>query len=337
MKRVYSNLMTNLLNNNFTITGEIEPLKTSDIHEILFTAVELAGYVTAVNITDNPQAFAYMGGLIPSRLIQEEVGLEVVYQLTCRDKNRLALISDLLAAGAAGIRNVLAITGDHTSLGDNPKAKPVFDLDSAQLTHMIRRMVDEGVDLDGNKIDSPPSFHVGVAANPNADPLEPELLKLERKVAAGAEFIQTQVVYEIERAKTFLDEAAYLKVPILIGICPLKSLKMAEWLDKECPGIHIPQEIMERLSQAKDKGGKEGVLEENIEIFGGLLKELKHTTNASGCHIMAVGFEWIVPRIVERAGLKRTFDWRSIISREITAISNAVAPKQQASTHRPEP
>jgi methylenetetrahydrofolate reductase (NADPH) len=323
MRRIYSNLMLNLSRKVFTITGEIEPLKTTNIHEVISTALTLNGFVTAVNITDNPQAFAYMNAFYPSYLIQEEVGLEAIYQLTCRDRNRLGLFSDLLAASAAGIRNVLALTGDHTSLGDNPGAKPVFDLDSVQLTHMIRHMVDEGVDLDGNKIERPPMFHVGVAANPNANPIEPEILKLEKKANAGAEFVQTQVVYDIEKTKEFLAEASYLKIPILIGICPLKSIKMAKWLDKECPGIQIPHQLMERLILAKERKGKAGVLEENIEVFGEFLRELKETTNAAGCHIMAIGFEWIVPKIVERAGLRKVFDWRSIVEGE---IANSLIP-----------
>lgn len=263
-----------------------------------------------------------MSGLFPIHMIQDKLGLEMIYQLTCRDRNRIALLSELLAAGASGVRNILALTGDHTSLGDTPEAKPVFDLDSAQFTYMIRRLVDEGTDLNGNKIENPPKFHVGVAGNPNADPLEPELLKIERKVAVGAEFIQTQVVYEMEKAKKFLDEISYLKVPTLIGICPLKSLGMAKWLDKECPGITIPTEIMERLTRAKKKG-KTGILEENLEIFGEFLRELKQNTHAAGCHIMAVGFEWIVPKIVERAGLRKSFDWRSIVEGE---IANSLIP-----------
>jgi len=312
-----SDLMYNLSRSIFTITGEIEPVKTTNIHEILQTARTLAGYVTAVNITDNPQGFAYMNGFYPSYLIQEEIGLEAIYQLTCRDRNRLGLLSDLLAAGAAGIRNVLALTGDHPSLGDNPAAKPVFDLDAVQFTRMVRRMVDDGVDLNDNPIDHPPRFHVGVAANPNANPLEPELLKLEKKVQAGAEFVQTQVVYTIDTAKRFLSAASHVNVPILIGICPLKSVQMAKWLDRECPGIHILPELMARLVDAKQRNGKRGVFEANVEIFGDFLRELRRTTHAAGCHIMAVGFEWIVPQIVERAGLRTTFDWRSVLEDEI--------------------
>jgi len=314
---IFSNLLLNLSKKTFTITGEIEPLKTTNIHEIIHTALTLNGHVTAVNITDNPQSFAYMSGLFPSYIIQKELGLEAIYQLTCRDKNRIGLFSDLLAASAAGIKNVLALTGDHTSLGDNPSAKPVFDLDSVQLTKMIRRMVDQGVDPNGNTIEKPPMLHVGVAANPNANPIEPEIMKLEKKVSVGAEFVQTQVVYEIERAKEFLKETAYLNIPTLVGICPLKSVKMAKWFDKECPGISIPPELIERLSVAKEKRGKAGVIEENIEIFGEFLKELK-TTNAAGSHIMAVGFEWIIPKILERAGLKGAFDWRSLVESELT-------------------
>ncbi len=319
MERVYSFLMKCLRSGVFTITGEVEPLKTTDISELVHAVYQLRGYVAAVNITDNPQAFAYMSGLAASHIIQEQTGVEVIFQLTCRDRNRLALVSDVLGAAALGIRNVLALTGDHPTLGDNPDAKPVYDLDSVHLVRLIRKMVDEGVDLAGNKIAKPPRLHVGVAANPGADPLEPELLKLVKKVKAGAEFVQTQVVYDIEIAKNFLKEAESLgiNIPILIGICPLKSYAMAKWMDKYCPGIKIPRELMEKIKRAKETGGKKAIEDVNVEVFGEFIRELKKTTHAAGCHVMAVGFEWIVPRIVEEAGIGRIYGWRERLEREV--------------------
>ncbi|MHA1594009.1 MAG: methylenetetrahydrofolate reductase [Candidatus Baldrarchaeia archaeon] len=326
MGGVFSTLMRKIKNGEFVITGEIEPEKTTNIGEILEAAAKLKGYVVAVNITDNPQGFAYMSGLLPSFLIQEVVGLEVIYQVTCRDRNRLAIFSDLLAAGSVGIRNILALTGDHVVLGDVPQGKPVFDLDAAQLVWMIRRMVDEGVDPAGNPIDNPPKFHVGVAANPNANPLEPEILKLERKVSVGAEFVQTQVVYDIEVAKRFLDDVSYLKVPIIIGICPLKSVKMAKWLDEKCPGISIPKDLMEELIRAKERGGKQAIWEVNIEYFGDFIRELRRTTRAAGVHVMAVGMEELIPPIIERAGLvKEAIDWRTYI---VNKISKVILPQK---------
>ena len=303
-RKIYSDLMKSLSEGKFTFTGEIEPLKTTSLKEIIEDAKTLKGYVVAANITDSPAALAYMNSLVPSYIIQKEVGLETVYQMTCRDRNRIGLFSDLLAAGALGIKNVLAITGDHTSLGDNPEAKPVFDLDSQQLVYMIRKMVDEGTDLTGHEIEGPPKFHVGVATQPAMQPLEPEIIKLERKVNLGAEFVQTQVVYDIEIAKQFLKETAHIKAPILIGICPLKSTGMAKWMVKNMPGIVIPDEVMRKFEAAEAKG-KDALMQENIETFGEVIKEIKKTTHAAGIHLMAIGFEWIVPKIIERSGLKR--------------------------------
>jgi 5,10-methylenetetrahydrofolate reductase len=298
-KAVYSDFMKEITEGKFVFTGELEPVKTTNLHEVLEGAKILKGHVVAANITDNPTAFAYMNALIPSYMIQKEAGLEAIYQMTTRDRNRIALTSDLLAAGALGIKNVLALTGDHTTVGDNPQAKPVFDLDSASFVYLIRKMVDEGVDLNENKIENPPKFHVGIAANPNADPLEPEILKIEKKVKLGAEFVQTQCVYDIERAKRFMEAVSYLNIPVLIGVAPFKSIAMMKWMVKFVPGIYVPDEIQQRLYKAKEKGGKEAIFEENIEIFGELVKEIKSTTKTAGVHMMAVGFEWIVPKILD--------------------------------------
>lgn len=300
-KEVYSDLMKEIAEGRFVFTGELEPVKTTSLQEVLEGAKILKGHVVAANITDNPTAFAYMNALIPSYMIQREVGLEAIYQMTTRDRNRIALVSDLLAAGALGIKNVLALTGDHTTVGDNPQAKPVFDLDSASLVYLIRKMVDDGVDLNKNKIENPPKFHVGIAANPNADPLDPEILKIERKTKMGAEFVQTQCVYDIERAKRFMESMSHLNIPVLMGIAPFKSIAMMKWMVKFVPGIYVPDEIQQRLYKAKEKGGKEAVFEENIEIFSEVVKEIRRTTNVAGVHMMAVGFEWIVPKILARS------------------------------------
>ncbi|MDH5449453.1 MAG: methylenetetrahydrofolate reductase [Candidatus Bathyarchaeota archaeon] len=300
-KPIYSNLMKEITEGKFVFTGELEPVKTTNLHEVLEGAKILKGHVVAANITDNPTAFAYMNALIPSYMIQKEAGLEAIYQMTTRDRNRIALTSDLLAAGALGIKNVLSLTGDHTTIGDNPQAKPVFDLDSASLVHLIRKMVDETIDLNNNKIEDPPKFHVGIAANPNADPLEPEILKIERKTKMGAEFVQTQCVYDIERAKRFMETMSNSNIPVLIGIAPFKSIAMMKWMVKFVPGIYVPDEMQQRLLEAKKRGGKEAIIEENIEIFSDLIKEIRKTTNAAGIHMMAVGFEWIVPKILEHS------------------------------------
>jgi len=300
----YSELVKRIREGKFVFTGELEPEKTTDLHEVIEGAKTLKGHVVAINITDNPTSFAYVNALVPSYLIQREAGVEAVYQVTTRDRNRLALTSDLLAAGALGIKNILALTGDHPQVGDNPQAKPVFDLDSAGLVYLIKKMVDEGVDLNNNKIENPPKFNVGIAANINADPLEPEILKIERKVKLGVDFAQTQCVYDVERAKQFMKEVSYLNLPVLLGIAPFKSVAMMEWMVKFVPGIKVPDEIQERIRAAKARGGKQAVFEENIEIFGEMIREIRKTTNAAGIHMMAVGFEWIVPKIIERSGVQ---------------------------------
>jgi 5,10-methylenetetrahydrofolate reductase len=305
---VFSDLMKSIRAGKFTFTGELEPEKIGDMTEVIEGAKKLVGHVVAANVTDIPQSFAYMNSLGPSYVIQSEAGLEAICQMTCRDRNRLGLFADLLAAGALGIKNILALTGDHPSLGDTPEAKPVFDLDSASLTYLIRKITDEGVDLHGNTIHQPPKFHVGVAINPGARPLEPEILKLKRKALIGAEFAQTQVVYEIDATKQFLDAIKQIKIPTLIGICPLKSYKVAAWMDKFCPGIHIPKDLMsqlETIDKIEDKTQRKGHYQElNIEYFSNFIRELKNTTNAAGCHIMAVGFEEIVKEIIAASGIQ---------------------------------
>lgn len=302
IKEVYSKLGESLKEGKWTWTGEIEPEKTTNLDEIIHVAKQLAGHVVAANVTDNPQSFGCMNSLVPSYLIQKEAGLEAIWQVTCRDRNRLGLLSDILAAGHLGIKNILALTGDHTTSGDTPQSMPVFDLDSAQLVYMINKINEEGKDLAGNEIEDPPKFHIGVAGAPGADPFEPEILKIERKIKVGGQFIQTQVVYDMEIAKRFLDAVKHLNVPTLIGICPLKSYKMAKWMDEFCPGIIVPPEILEDLKKIKElpkEQRREKTDQWNLEFFEDWLKELKKTTNAAGCHIMAVGFEYLVADIVK--------------------------------------
>lgn len=301
-REAYSDLTRQIRDGKFVFTGELEPVKTTNLHEVIEGAKLLKGHVVAINITDNPTAFGYLNALVPSYLIQKEAEVEAVYQMTTRDRNRLALLSDVLAASALGIKNILILTGDHTTVGDTPQSKPVFDLDSTTFTYMLRKVIDEGLDLSGNRIEEPPKLNLGIAAAPNADPLEPEILKIERKVKLGVDFIQTQCVYGVEQAKRFLDAAAYLKTPIIIGVAPFKSLAMMNWMIKFVPGIKVPEGVEQRLRKAKEKS-KEVFLEQNIEIFGELIRGIRKTTNAAGIHMMAVGFEWIVPKIIERSGV----------------------------------
>jgi len=298
-----SELMASLKSGKFTFTGELEPGKTANLSRHIEAAKKIKGYVVACNVTDNPQSFAYISSLVASYIIQRETGLETIYQITCRDRNRIAVFSDLLGAGALGIKNILALTGDHTTLGDTPQAKPVFDLDSVQLIKMIRQIVNEGVDMNGNPIESPPKFFIGAGANPNANPIELELLKFEKKVYAGADFFQTQVVFDIEKAKNFLKETSKYNVPIIIGIFPLKSYGVAEYFNKNVPGVKVPEDLMALLAKANeiaDKKMKRAKYNEiNLEYFSNFIKELKRTTPAAGCHIMSVGYEEIIPLLVE--------------------------------------
>ncbi len=186
-------------------------------------------------------------------------------------------------------------------LGITPSSKPVFDLDSATFTYMMRKIVDEGVDLKGNEIKNPPKFNIGIAAAPNANPLEPEILKIERKVKLGVDFIQTQCVYSVDQAQRFLEAVHYLKTPVLIGIAPFKSKAMMNWMIKYVPGIRVPEDVEQRLRRAREKS-KEAFREENVAIFGELIREIRKTTRAAGVHTMAIGFEWIVPKIIEVSG-----------------------------------
>jgi methylenetetrahydrofolate reductase (NADPH) len=307
-REAYSELMKSIQSGKFTYTGELEPEKIGSMEEVLEGAQKLLGHVVAANVTDIPQSFAYMNSLGPSYMIQEKVGLEAICQITCRDRNRLALFADLLAAGALGIKNILSLTGDHPSLGDQPEAKPVFDLDSASLTYLIRKITDEGVDLKGNEIHDPPKFHVGVAINPGAVPLEPEILKLERKETVGAEFAQTQVVFEIDTAKEFLKSIKHVKIPTLVGIFPLKSYKIANWMQMYVPGVTIPEPMMSRLKEINNIENKQKKKEEyvtfNVEYYGEFVREIRKTTHAAGCHIMAVKWEELIPKIIEASGGK---------------------------------
>jgi len=302
-REAYGELMKQLEEGRFVFTGELEPMKTTNLHEVIESAKILKGHVAAINLTDNPTAFGFFNGLVSSYLVQREACVEAVFQITTRDRNRIALLSDVLAAGTLGIKNILAITGDYTTVGDMPQAKPVFDLDSATLVYMLRKVVDEGLDLNGNKIEDPPKFNIGIGASPNADPLEAEILKIERKVKLGVDFIQTQCVYSVEQAENFMKAVSYLKTPVLLGIAPFKSQAMMDWMIKFVPGIKVPPDLEQRLRKARERS-KEAFLEENIEAFADLIREIRRTANASGLHLMAVGFEWVLPKIIERSGIR---------------------------------
>lgn len=303
MKEAYSKLISEVRAGKFVYTGEVSPGKTTNVERLIDSARALGKHVVACNVTDNPRARASMSSLAASVAIQERAGVEAICQMTARDRNRLALTSDLLGASALGIRNVLVMSGDHPSLGDNPSAMPVYDLDSAQLVDLVRRMVDEGTDLAGNMIDGEVRIHVGVTGNPNADPLEVEVAKLERKAQLGAEFIQTQAVFDIEVAERFLDAVAGFGIPVLIGVLPCRSFRTAEQVAKSVPGIRIPEEYFKKLKgaeEAPDQASREGKVDSiNEEYFAGMISELRKTKRLAGAHIMGISYDRIVGIIVE--------------------------------------
>lgn len=304
-EEIYSQMMKELSEGKYIFTGELEPEKAGNVNEPIAAARDLIGLVTACNVTDNPQSFAYVNSMAASYKIQAETGMECVYQLRCSDRNRMALLSDVLGAGTLGLKNILALAGDHVALGDTPDAKPVFDLDSTTLIYMIRKIVDEGKDLAGNEIEDPPKLHVGGAAAPGAAHLKAEVAKVKRKIKVGVEFIQTQVVYYPDILDKFFNELGKVDVPILVGIFPAKSYGAAKFFDEYVAGVDVPPDYLANLKKTKDITDKEERKAEvdrvNIEYFTDFLEYLKGTPSA-GCHMMAVGY----PRII--APLKKVME-----------------------------
>ena len=311
MRKAFSNLMKEIQSGRFVFTGELEPGKTTDLSSVMAEAKSLKGCVTACNVTDNPASYAAVASLVSAYLVQKETGMETIYQIRCTDRNRIALTSDLLGAAVLGIRNILALTGDHTLLGDMPNAKPVFDLDATLLTGMIRRMVDEGKDLNGNSIEGPhPQFNIGVAANPNADPIEPEILKVVRKVENGADFVQTQVCYNIDKTLEFLRMFKSFNIPVLVGVFPMRSYGVAAEFDKFVPGVKVPHELLDKLKQVKQQQVSKAEKREkydriNIEFFAPFITELKKSGLCAGCHIMSVHYVEITPKLLAEAKIER--------------------------------
>jgi 5,10-methylenetetrahydrofolate reductase len=280
----------------FVVTAEVGPLKGTDVSEIKEIAELLRGRVDATNVTDQQSSVMRLGSLAVCHLLKEK-GLDPVFQITCRDRNRLALQSDLLSAYVLGIENVLAITGDLPVLGDHPQAKPVYDLDSVQLLWVINRL-NEGYDMAGNELKGKPNFFSGAVVNPGANTeaaFELQLMKMEKKIAAGARFFQTQAIYDPNAFARFMKRAEGFKVPILAGIIPLKSVGMARFMNKNVAGVFVPEELIEKMAAAEDKA-KMG-----IEIAANIIKELKDM--CQGVHIMAIGWEKKVPAVLDAAGL----------------------------------
>lgn len=277
----------------FIVTSEVGPPKGIDVSRMLEDAKLLIGKVDAVNVTDLQSAVMRLGSLTGAYLIKQ-LGIEPVFQITCRDRNRLALQSDILSAACLGIENVLVLTGDHPLSGDHPQAKPVFDLDSVQLLEVIRTL-QHGRDSSGNELNKRPKFCVGAVVNPFADPLEPELIKLEKKLASGAEFFQTQAVFDVERFGKFMEKAKQYKVPIIAGIILLKSAKMANYMNEEVAGIYVPDNLIKEIDSASDRK------RESVKLAVRTVKELKGMCH--GVHIMPIGWEKLVPEVIDTAGV----------------------------------
>lgn len=303
-KKVYSKLGEKLSNGEFILTGELEPEKTCDLSHTIQEAKEMAPYVVAANVTDSPLGIVTINSMAASHIIQKEAGLEVIWQLTVRDVNKLGIAGMMMGGHALGLRNVLSLTGDHTALGDMPESKPVFDLDSATLVKLVREMVDKG-SINGHKIEHPPTFHVGAAANPNADPMGAEILKIGRKAEAGCEFIQTQVVYDLDRTIEFLSEIKKYNVPILLGIFPMKSYGIAKGFDTFVPGVDVPKDILAKWKNIKtefkdDKKEQKRLYDQaNYEFFRPFISELKKKGLLAGVHCMAVHYPRIFPKLME--------------------------------------
>jgi 5,10-methylenetetrahydrofolate reductase len=277
----------------FVVTAEVGPPKGADIQEMLADAELLRSKVDAINVTDQQSAVMRLGSLATCRLLKER-GLEPVFQVTCRDRNRIALQSDLLSAYALGIENILCLTGDYVSLGDHPDAMSVFDLDSVSLLEAASRL-QQGRDLAGKELKGSPEFCLGAVVTPGAEPLEPQIIKMEKKVKAGAQFFQTQAVYEPRQFEEFIKAVEHLRVPIMLGIVLLKSAGMARFMNRSVAGVHVPEPLIDEMADASDR------VEKSVEIAARLINEMKDM--CQGVHIMAIGWEKRVPAVLGTAGL----------------------------------
>ena len=289
------NFAEKLKSGKFIVTSEIGPLKGINTEEMLADAELLRGRVDGFNVTDLQSSVMRLGSLAVCHLLKEK-GLEPILQMTCRDRNRLALQSDLLSAYTLKIRNVLILTGDYTTLGDHPQAKPVFDLDSVQLLNAAKGLMN-GCDMVGNELSGSPDFCLGAVVTPEAEPMELQLLKMEKKIAAGAKFFQTQAIYDLQKFETFIKQAEKCKIPILGGVVLLKSAGMAKYMNANVAGVSVPENFIKKMAEAK----KEDRVKVSTEIAVEIIKGLKNL--CAGVHIMPIGWEKKVPLILDAAGL----------------------------------
>ncbi|MDR0355037.1 MAG: methylenetetrahydrofolate reductase [Deltaproteobacteria bacterium] len=299
-----SNLEKVLASGAFAVTGELGPPRHCSAHEVVEKAKHLVGNVDSVNITDNQTAVVRMSSLAAGILAQKE-GLEANMQMVCRDRNRIAMQSDILGAAALGINNLLCLSGDHQKFGDHPQSKNVFDVDSINLIEMVRTMRDDGKLLSGQELppDGRPKIFIGAAYNPFADPEDYRVHRVAKKVAAGVDFLQSQCIYDMARFRKFMAKAVDMglteKAYFLAGVTPLKALGMARYMKNNVPGIIVPDELIERLKGVP----KEKQADEGIKIACEQIEEFKEMKGVAGVHLMLIEWEHMVPRFVQEAKL----------------------------------
>ena len=297
-----SNLERVLESGAFTVTGELGPPQSADPEVIREKARLLKGYVDAVNVTDGQTAIVRMASWAAC-LIGMSEGLEPTVQMTCRDRNRIALQMDILGMSALGMKNLLCLTGDHQSFGNHPQAKGVFDIDGIQLLQIARNMRDEKKLQSGDEISVSPSLFIGAAANPFADPFDFRAIRLAKKVAAGADFIQTQIIYNVERFARWMEavrqRGLHKKVYILAGVAPIKSAGAARYMKTRVPGMDVPDEVVDRMAAAP-KGEAKRV---GIDLCVDIINQVRQIEGVAGIHLMAIEWEEAVAEIVEKAGL----------------------------------
>ena len=281
----------------FVVTAEVGPPKGIHLGHLVEEAKEYLSGITAVNVTDN-QSSVMRTSTLATCAMMKNAGLTPIYQATCRDRNRLALQSDLLGAAALGIENILCLTGDHTKMGDHPGAKPVFDLDSVSLLHTACQL-EKGVDLAGNPlVGEAPKFAKGAVVSPCSDSVDAQLAKMERKVMAGAEYFQTQAVFDSEKFISFMEKAKQFGKPVQLGVIIPKSAGMAKFMNNNVAGVHVPQWMIDELAADKEKA-KAGIT--GVELAAKVIKECR--PYCQGLHIMALGWEAKVPELLKLAGI----------------------------------
>ena len=293
-------LETIMAKGEFAVTGELGPPKHTDIEIVKTNIGHLKGAVDAANITDNQTAIVRISSLAASAILMQE-GLEPIMQMTVRDRNRIAMQSDVLGAGALGLPNILCLSGDHQSLGSHPESKGVWDLDSMQLIAMVKKMRDDGQFMNGDEIKVPPKVYIGAVWSPFSEPIEVRIPRLAKKVVAGADFIQTKGIYNVERFAETMEgvrkAGLHEKTKILAGVIPVKSVGAARYMQKNVSGVDVPEDVVTRLKSAEDAPT------EGIAMAQEIIRDIKEIEGVAGVHVMAIMWEKKVPEIVEGAGL----------------------------------